>query len=166
VKREAPAPADGPAEELLEHFVEIVPASKPGLLIDLKRKTFLREDLPPPGTTTYPWQPLKVIREGKGRVIRELGTREIAGKQARGYVTAFESGDPPRAHEWYVWVDPTTDLPLEIGFTVDDQQEPRTTTVLRATDFRWNVKIDPRRFEATVPEGYQEKPANPADTKE
>jgi outer membrane lipoprotein-sorting protein len=161
VKREKLLPVSGRSEEpsepeLLEHFVEVFPANKPGLLIDHKRKTFLREGFEPLGSTTYPWQPLKMIREGQGRIIRDLGTREIAGKPARGYVTRLVSGDPPRSHDWHVWVDPATDLPLEIGYTVDDKKEPRTTTVLRVADFQWNLPLEAALFDASTPDGYRE----------
>jgi outer membrane lipoprotein-sorting protein len=157
VKREAPVPPDGPAEELLEHFLEVFPAGKPGVLVDHKRRTFLREDFEPIGSRTYPWQPLKMIREGEGEVIRELGTKGLGGKQARGYVTRLKGGDPPRSHDWEVWVDPETDLPLELGYTVDDRKEPRSTTVLRVTDFQWNIELDARLFDSKPPEGYTEK---------
>ena len=157
-KSETPVPTDGPPQVLLEHFVEVVPAGKPGVLIDYKRKTFFREGLPPEESATYPWQPLKMIREGHGEVTGDLGNKEIGGKQARGYLTSFESGDPPRPHLWQVWVDPETDLPLEIGYQVDDGKEPRTTTELRVTDFRWNIELDAGLFDSTVPAGYQELP--------
>lgn len=75
-------------------------------------------------------------------MIRDLGTREISGKHARGYFAIFESGDPPRAHDRHVWIDPATDLPVGISFTVDDAKEPRTKTVLAVSDFRWDLPLD------------------------
>jgi hypothetical protein len=161
-KSETPLAQGEAPQELLEHFVEVFPAGKQGALIDHKRKTYMSEGFAPTGSKTYPWYPLKMIREGHGEVIGDLGSKEIAGKRARGYVTRFESGDPPRPHSWHVWVDPQADLPLEIGFQVDDLKEPRTTTQLRVTQFQWNIALDAKLFDSTPPTGYSELPA-PAD---
>jgi outer membrane lipoprotein-sorting protein len=163
-KSETPTSPDRLPLELLERFVEVFPPGKPGVLIDHQRKTYLNEGFAPLGSKTYPWQPLKMIREGNGEVTAELGSREIAGKQARGYVTRFASGDPPRPHSWHVWVDPETGLPLEIVYTVEDASEPRTTTVLRVTDFRWNLELPATLFDPVVPDDYRESAA-PIDEK-
>ena len=101
-------------------------------------------------------EPLKVIREDSPTRTRELGERKIGGKTARGYLVPLSIGDPPRRHDWQVWVDPETDLPLEIGYDVDDHKQPRTTTILRFSNFRWNVDLDPKLFDPAPPEGFRE----------
>ena len=85
-----------------------------------------------------------------------LGARTIGGKTARGYLVPLSTGDPKRRHDWQVWVDPETDLPLEIGYQVDDRKQPRTTTVHRLSNFRWNTKLDPKLFDPALPEGFRE----------
>jgi outer membrane lipoprotein-sorting protein len=153
--------ADGgrePGEEVLEDFVEIFPPGRMGIFIDHKRKTFFRCRYDPIGSTTYPLEPLKLIREDNPPRTRDLGTRQIDGKSARGYLVPLTTGHPPRRHDWQVWLDPATDLPLEISYEVDDRKKPRTTTVLRVGDFRWNEEPDPKLFDATQPAGYREVP--------
>ena len=47
-----------------------------------------------------------------------------------------------------VWVDAETDLPVEFGSEVD---KDGTKSVTRFTDFRWNIELDPKLFDATPP---------------
>jgi len=143
-------------EEVLEDFVEIFPANKRGIFIDHHRKTFFPEDYDPLGSKTYPLAALKQIREDAPRPTRNLGSKQIGGTQAQGYEVSLTTGDPPRKHDWQVWIDPQTDLPLEIGYEVDDHGQPRTTTVFRLVDFHWNEQLDPGLFEVSTPEGYRE----------
>ncbi|HTM55173.1 MAG TPA: hypothetical protein VL175_14150 [Pirellulales bacterium] len=143
-------------EKVLEDFVEIFPANKRGIFIDHQRKTFFFADYDPLGSTTYPMVPLKQIREDGPPPTRDLGSKQIDGKKSRGYEVSLTTGDPPRKHDWQVWIDPQTDLPLEIGYQVDDHEQPRTTTVFRLYDFRWNEHLDPSLFELSTPEGYRE----------
>ena len=153
------------SEEVLKDFVEIFPPDGMGVFINHKKKTYFRSRFEPTGSRTYPLEPLKLIREDHPQPKRELGTRQIGGKPSRGYVVTLKTGYPPREHDWEVWVDPETDLPVEIGYQVDDQKRPRTTTVLRIDNFRWNEAIDSKLFEPTVPEGYREISATPEDEK-
>jgi outer membrane lipoprotein-sorting protein len=152
--------ADGvlAAEKVLEDFVEIFPANKRGIFIDHHRKTFFFEDYEPLGSTTYPMVPLKKIREDGPPPTRDLGSKQISGKKAQGYEVNLTVGNPPRKHDWQVWIDPQTDLPLEIGYQVDDHGQPRTTTVFRLLDFHWNEQLDSSLFEVSTPAGYREIP--------
>jgi hypothetical protein len=140
----------------LADFVQIFPAGEQGIFINRMEKTYFRCRFKPTGSSTYPLEPLKMIREGTGEVTRELGTKEIGGKLVRGYETRLASGDERHDHLWHVWVDPETDLPVEIGYDFDDKMEPRTSTVFRLSDFRWNEELDSKLFEPNTPEGYRE----------
>jgi outer membrane lipoprotein-sorting protein len=156
VKIQSPHPKGEPAEEVLEDFAEIFPPGGMGIFINHKQKTFVRCQYDPTGSRTYPLEPLKLIREDNPPRTRDLGTRKIAGKTARGYLVPLSTGSPPRRHDWQVWLDPQTNLPLEISYEVDDRQQPRTTTVLRIGNFRWNEEIDPKLFDPIPPAGYRE----------
>jgi hypothetical protein len=100
--------------------------------------------------------PLKQIREDGPPPTRDLGSKQIDGKKAHGYEVSLTTGNPPRKHDWQVWIDPQTDLPLEIGYQVDDHEQPRTTTVFRLLDFHWNDQLDSSLFEVSAPAGYRE----------
>jgi outer membrane lipoprotein-sorting protein len=156
VKIESAGPTGEPVEEVLENFAEIFPQGGKGIFINHKQRTFFRSQYDPTGSRTYPLEPLRLIREDNPPRTRDLGTKRIAGKTARGYLVPLTAGSPPRRHDWQVWLDPETNLPLEIGYEVDDGQRPRTTTVLRVSNFRWNEELDPKLFEATPPAGYRE----------
>ncbi|HEY4309630.1 MAG TPA: hypothetical protein VGN12_09295 [Pirellulales bacterium] len=147
------APADGVrTEEVLEDFVDVSPAEKPGILLDRKRKTFVHTPelrLSATGSVTYPMDVLRLIREKSGTVTRDLGSKTVQGRAARGYIIALDGardGAPIEPQE--VWVDAETDLPLEFGHETRNEE---MTSVVRFTDFRWNVDLDPRLFDATPP---------------
>ena len=58
---------------------------------------------------------LRLIRENSGEITRKLGTKQLGGIQARGYVlTPKNSREKQPLHPLEVWVDPDTDLPIEI----------------------------------------------------
>jgi outer membrane lipoprotein-sorting protein len=146
-------PADGvPAEEVLEDFVDVSPAEKPGIFLDRKRKTFVHTPklrVSATGSVTYPMDVLRLIREKSGTVTRDLGSKTIQGRAARGYIIALDGardGVPIEPQE--VWVDAETDLPLEFGHETRNKEG---TSVVRFTDFRWNVDLDPQLFDATPP---------------
>jgi hypothetical protein len=133
--------------------VSISLTDKPGILIDRVRKTYTREpklraEDTGSGSLTYPMSLLRVIREESGKVVRDLGTKQIGGEQAHGYLM-----DYPKAgwNDVEVWLDSQTDLPLEVRHEAKDET---TTSVMRWTDFRWNIALDPKLFDTTPPEGY------------
>jgi outer membrane lipoprotein-sorting protein len=140
-------------EEELEHFAQIFPAGKPGILIDHHRKTFQRILYEPIGSKTYPWDLLRMIREGSYDLVRDLGMKRIGATSARGYVLRLKNShdkftvrDPVE-----LWVDARTNLPLEFSY---GGTNAGSTYVDRATDFRWNIELNPKMFEPAPPEGY------------
>jgi outer membrane lipoprotein-sorting protein len=143
------------ATVLLEHFVEVNPAGKSGMFIDHKYSVYCRIPSEPIGSPTYPWDLLRMIRENAGEIIRELDNKEVQGKMARGYVVLLkdwhDKNPDNQVHDPVeVWVDPETNLPLEFGYEGKDDSEH----MLRATNFRWNIPLDPHLFEPVPPEGY------------
>jgi hypothetical protein len=152
VETKTPAVNQHSATRVLEDFVEVFPAGNEGLFIDLHRKTFRRLPFDPIGSATYPLDLLRMVREHSGKVLRDLGSKEIAGTRARGYEMALEKPhDVAPRHPVEVWVDPATDLPLELNYRVHDKH--RSTEWL-ARDFRWNMPLDTKLFEPTPLKGY------------
>jgi hypothetical protein len=145
-------------EQTLAHFDEVFPPGKPGLFIDHHRKTVARIPSEPIGT--YVWDGLRMFREGSYDVLGDLGTKRIGETTVHGYRLALKN---PRHQNpvWIMqlrdpvelWVDPETNLPVEYrhvgtidGWKYTDQ----------ATDFRWNIAIDPKTFEPVIPQGYDD----------
>jgi outer membrane lipoprotein-sorting protein len=139
---------------LVAHFTEIYPAGKPGIIINHKAKTFYwlpvvhLDDF----GTFSPINQLRMVRERSGTIVRDLGTKTINGKPARGYVMALKNATPGSGRDALeFWVDPETDLPLEFGYTIKNDQGPE---FFRVTDCRWNIEVDPQLFATTPPKGY------------
>ncbi|TWT30421.1 hypothetical protein KOR34_49800 [Posidoniimonas corsicana] len=156
------------------------PGEGPGILIDhLKRQYWwvdggVRADTAPANS---PQVILYMVRQRRGRVLQSLGQRQVAGRDAIGFEIALDG--PPRTElgpagfdeldgpdpQWLwqgqtlqVWVDPNTDLPIEIhGVRRGDDFE----TTYRFTDLEWNVETDPDTFTPAAPVGYEELPGPP-----
>ena len=156
------AGADGiRTEQVVEDFAEVFPAGRPGMYIDHKYKVYRRLPNEPDGSPMYPWDMLRLIRENSGEILRELGTKELHGRQARGYVIVLKGLRGPREDDQVhdpveVWVDPATDLPVEFDYRGkhDEPDQHGAGYWLRATDFHWNVDVDPGQFEPRPPAGY------------
>lgn len=93
--------------------------------------------------------------DGKGD--RDLGTRKFGETIAKGFQIDTKKIDPD-FHEGNVriWVDPRTDLPLEIEYSIDGRAGTPPGK-LRLYDIRWNVDIDDRLLQPTPPAGYSKR---------
>jgi hypothetical protein len=145
---------------LLAHYTGIHPASKPGVLIyhDGRTVTMVKtfRQIPPildaDAGPDSPITKLRMVREGEGEVLRDLGTKTIQGKSARGFVMALKDAKPGSGFDALeVWVDPKTDLPVEFGF---ERKDGGSTSLYRITDCQWEIEIDPKLFDPTAPPGY------------
>jgi len=159
---------DGPAMSyeqpsgLLADFEGIHPAGEPGLMVYHDGRARMM-------AATYRWVPavqpheigdsgpisrLQMVRKGLGEVLRELGTKVIEGREARGFVLALDSAPKGSGFDAVeVWVDPETDLPLEFGYEVKTDQNTR---IFRISNCSWNIEIDPQVFDTTPPDGYDD----------
>jgi hypothetical protein len=112
-----------------------------------------------------------MVRQRRGRVVRDLGEKKIGGRAARGLeiilddaARASELGPvanhelPPADWVWRnieidAWIDPTTNLPIE--FRCARRGDDFVTTYC-FTALRWNVEFAADTFDPVVPDGYQE----------
>jgi hypothetical protein len=136
---------------------EVYPTGKPGILIDfLDKYYFWTPPLPASELPRVsPMAMLTTVRDGSCEVVRELGLRQIEGREARGYVLNVK-GAPAfhkaKGNEVEVWVDPATDLPIQFRFEEDNGGDPKE--VFRITDCRWNIKLDDDLFQTNPPAGF------------
>ena len=148
-------------EEIVEDFASVYPAGKLGMYIDHKYKVYRWLPNDPMGSTIYPLEMLQLIRENSGEITRDLGSKEIEGRQAHGYVIVLKGWRDWRERGGVrdpveVWVDAATDLPLEFSYN-GKHEEPGQNGAgywFRATDFRWNIALDEKLFAPQPPEGY------------
>jgi hypothetical protein len=147
-----------PEGEPTFHLKEIHPTGKPGIIINyehrLNDKYYFRT--PPVRADEHlnvsPMAKLRAVRHQAGKVLRELGTKEIAGRTARGYVASFKDAAAFKGcDEVEVWVDTETDLPLEFSYELVFEGNREK---YRLWDCRWDVELDPGLFVPTGPEGF------------
>ena len=142
---------------------EICLLNKPGIYIDWQQKTFRR--LPARQTASYSGRldDLENLGRFSGDADRELGTKEINGKKARGFhIDMKKMGGDSGFME--IWLDTESDLPVLIctqhtkfpGHTFDDVYK----------DIQWNIDFDPKLFDATPPEGYTDVTPKPPTLEE
>lgn len=153
-----------------------------GVLIDHRRKNYWWIHDGYDGTTTPGGSPQVLIfkvRERRGRVLSELGRKEIDGREAEGFVIVLDGHNPvsdlgpatPESEEgqeagwdWRdveveVWVDAKTDLPIEF---LCKRTGADFETTYRVSDLQWNVDFGPEAFEPRAPgEGYTETDGDP-----
>ena len=142
---------------VLTDLIEIHPSGRPGILIDYVAKKYFRilplhaSDI----ATSTPLLWLRAVREKAGEIVTDLGSREIGGREARGYsmsfdgVAQFDDFGPVD-----VWIDPETDLPVEFCFRYTKADEEGFTDEYSVTDIQWNMELDPRLFDTTPPAGF------------
>jgi len=162
----------GPGPEV----TSIRPAGKPGIWINHRTKTYRRY----PATLKAPYSSafddLEDLGRFSGKADRELGTKEVNGKKARGFQIEMEkmtagdrgprknpavapgtkktvAGDSPRTRLAEIWLDPDSNLPVLVRYTgmklmlaSSAEQEVR--------DIQWNIDLDPKLFDTTPPKGY------------
>lgn len=91
-----------------------------------------------------------------GQADRDLGTRQIGDRPARGFEIAMAKIDPDMPPGIArIWVDQQSGLPAEMEYAFEARGERCT---LRLKDIRWNVELDPKLFELVAPQGYVKRP--------
>jgi hypothetical protein len=147
---------DAPPVELSD-IVEIHPSGQRGILVDYLAKRFYRvpalhaHDI----ASSPPLLWLRAVRERAGKLIKDLGAREINGRRANGYLMSFETVDEFDDYEPVeVWIDPETDLPVEFHFRRAATKEAGITDEWSITDIEWNHDLNPKLFDTMAPAGY------------
>ena len=129
---------------------QIYPVGKPGIDIDVKKKTFQSVA----GRRGRMSSIILLDELGKfsGQADQALGTKEIDGKQARGFEIDAKKIDPDGfSGPMQIWIDAESQLPVFLHYEFDEAGTPATLTM---RDFQWNLDLDPKLFEARAPDGY------------
>jgi hypothetical protein len=151
-------PTGDQGPELTMDLTEIHPSGKPGILIDYVAKKFYR--VPPLHAddiaNSKPLLWLRAVREKAGRLVEDLGARQIGGRNARGYVMTFDGAEPfDNFGPVEVWIDPQTDLPMEFSFEFDHANaEEGFPERFSVTDIQWNADLGPKLFDTSAPAGF------------
>lgn len=118
------------------------------------------------------------VSQRRGRELRNLGVRRIAGRDARGVEILLDDSNPAEAIEgrtlttedrpsegalWRnerveVWLDPESGLPIEFKSVRSGEGYEATT---HYTDLEWDLDFPPETFDPTTPGEYEELPESP-----
>lgn len=139
-----------------EEFMGIYPADKPSIRINHRTKTFLRF---PPQVHQDIDSSVMARPENWGNLSGEadhdLGNKEINGKKAYGFEIDVKKMYPdfPAIGRMEIWIDSESDLPVLACLKIKFQGISGT---VRATDFQWNIDLNPTLFDTTPPKGYKD----------
>jgi len=130
--------------------VVIYPAGKPGIQIDHKSKTY--RCMPERRGHLSPFMMLEGLSSYSGDADRLLGTKEINGRRASGFMIDTKKIDPD-AHSGTaeIWIDDETYLPVEMHIAMENTM---AQMVLRMENIQWNEQLDPSLFALAPPDGY------------
>jgi hypothetical protein len=158
----------------LANIEEAHEAGRPGILIDHLKREYWTVNDPMDANSIPPGSPqvaVYMVQQRRGRVVRDLGQKDIAGQIANGLEivldnaqpvselgsTVSETADGEPKWDWRnmtfeVWIDPKTDLPIE--FRCERRGEDFETTYV-FTALNWNVEFGEGEFDLGVPDGYR-----------
>jgi len=138
--------------------------NKPWISINNQAKTFLKH---PPRKDAAEEAALSLEKLGmySGKADRELGTKEINGKKARGFVLSFKRINPhsPSVGLLEIWLDNETNLPIFVRSEVETEDMSATS---ESTCIQWDIDLDPKLFDPTPPPGYRDITPKPTPLEE
>jgi len=153
----------GPTIEVDMTFI-LFPDKSIDITVDHRAKTFCKAYGPCKADRLL--EMIAKLGEFSGQTDRDLGTKEIDGKNCRGFeIDAGRLfGQPhcpvgPGVKTVEVWIDSKSSLPVVVQFKWKDNCSENTA---RIQDLQWNIDLDPKLFHTTVPKGYTDETPRPA----
>jgi outer membrane lipoprotein-sorting protein len=154
-----------------EDGTQIDLVGKPGITIDHKAKTFMRQ---PPQRGLYKFQEMiEKLGQFAGQADRELGSKQINGKNAIGFQIDIKKlglldndpadGQPTGTAE--IWIDSKSYVPLffQFNFQGGSGRSSPAAGFSRMENFQWDVELDPKLFDTTPPDGYKDNSPEPVE---
>lgn len=125
-----------------------------GLMLFPKEKGYLHIDkdkLHGPAGGKLPIDDLLALRDRKPTSVEK---EKLDGKEVQKLTIKGEpKADPPG--DWVLWIDPKTELPVKMTYSGTTSAGGKEVSVMKVYEkFDWNVKLDDKLFDMTVPEGY------------
>jgi len=136
------------------------PAGKPGVYFYHRTKTFHRSPARQRDASA-PLDGLLDLGKFSGEADRELGTKEIGGKKARGFQIDMKKMDRDAlgAGTAEIWIDTESNLPVLVRYEGMKQLDHSLSILV--TDIQWDMELDPKLFDPTPPEGYTDATPEP-----
>jgi outer membrane lipoprotein-sorting protein len=151
-----PAPANNEEDwkqGMGDDVTDIVLANKQGIHLNNGTKEFFRLPRKLGSDSQVVMDKLRTL---SGQADKQLGTKLINGKKARGFVIDCAKSDPnnpPGTAE--IWIDAESDLLLAVH---SEMKLPGGMSMtMKLDDFHWNIDLDPKLFDPTPPQGYADE---------
>jgi hypothetical protein len=131
------------------------------LTIDHKEKQFSRLEAKMLNRRGLEGEIIEKLGEFSGQADRELGTKDIGGKKARGFEIDFKKLFKPS--DGYhglegmaeIWIDTNSSLPVVVQLKSNtNQAATENAGMTQIKDFLWNIDLDLKMFKP--PEGYKD----------
>lgn len=163
------------APKTLVDLEEAHQAGQSGILVDHLKREYWKVDEPLNAASIPPDSPqvaVHMIQQRRGRVVNDLGHKQINGQSARGLVITLQNSQPEselgitspapkdessldwRNMTFEVWIDPSTHLPIE--FSCARHGDDFETTCC-FTDLVWNPDFGADAFNTLPPASYTEQ---------
>ena len=146
-------------------LIGIYSTGKPGIIISHKDRNYARIQPLNEGYGSTGCETLEELGKLSGKADRELGTKEINGKKARGFQIdkkKINADSTPGTRE--IWIDVESNLPVLVR---DDMKWPDgSNQSLIIKDIQYNIDLDPKLFDTTPPEGYKDTTSEPLPLEE
>lgn len=139
--------------------VSIFPYQQPGISIDEQHKTYTR--LAARQGYKSPLMMAAKLGSFSGEADKDLGKREIDGRQTTGFQVAAQKVDPDVRGTLTIWGDVETKLPALVEYEMD-----RPKGKMTMHDFQWNTPLDAKLFDTNPPDGFTDKTPKPPSVDE
>lgn len=139
--------------------VSIFPYQQPGISIDEQHRTYTR--LAARQGHKSPLMMASKLGSFSGEADKDLGKREIGGRQTTGFQVAAQKVDPDVRGTLAIWVDAETNLPSLVEYEI---AQPKMKIAMR--NFQWNAPLDAKLFDIDPPDGFTDKTPQPPSVEE
>jgi len=146
-------------------FTQIRPAGKPGIRIHYPSQTYIRYPVSKVNAYSSTLDDLENLGKFFGKADQALGTKEIGGKKADGFMIdmkkmALES----RGGMAEIWIDVESNLPILVRYKYFKHLDSSSTVLVK--DIQWNIDLDAKLFDTTPLEGYTDATPKPPTLEE
>jgi outer membrane lipoprotein-sorting protein len=161
----------GPGPEV----VRIEAAGKPCIQIYRRTKEYRVYPALKSAPYSHGVDKLEDLGRCSGQADRQLGTKEINGKVARGFeidmakiyavvdggreLKKTAAGDSIPTRKAEIWLDPDSNLPVLVR-TTGSKTYLGGSSETEFKEIQWNIDLDPKLFDTTPPEGYKDVTPN------
>jgi hypothetical protein len=139
--------------------VDIAPHQKPNVRIDRLEETYYYTPARQSDRFSSVFDDIEKLGAFSAQADRDLGLKEIGGKQAHGFrIDNRKIGPQALPGHLEIWLDVQSNLPV---FIRHEEKYRDRLAILEQSDIQWNIDLDPTLFDTTPPKGYAQGSGKP-----